>query len=236
MNFETFSHGNIGTLRTRYMAQIKQELYKNYNEKTLNGFGLDFLMQGSAAIYGTGDTQFIGRTGIGFNSRYKRWQQNISYFLSGFEDETPLSRYDAYRYGTSSLAFVEALRLCKYFSLGWMGVMTLSNDSPNGKQFQENSFLFIFGPEDLKFTIGYDSVRKRTYFTVGLSLNTTGTKMTYDVMEIKNPDKLSANSGEKIEELQPEFWLVPEKKAAIKRYVNAEVIDLTELQDKEVTD
>lgn len=236
MNFESFSKGNIGTLRTRYMAQIRQELYKHYDKDTLNGYGLDFLLQGSTAVYGTGDTQFIGRAGLGFNSKYKRWQQSIYYYLSGFEDESPLARYDAYRYGTSSLMFVEALKVCKYLSLGWMGVMTLSDDSPNGKQFQENSFLFILGPDDFKITFGYDVVRKRTYLTLGFSLNTTGTKLKYDVMEIKNPDKLSSNDEEKIEELQPEFWLIPEKKASVKRYVNAEIIDLTETQDKEVTD
>ena len=67
----------------------------------MNEFAADagFVMQGSAAIYGTGDTQFIGRVGPRVHLQYKNWMQDIGYFISGYSDQTPLPRYDAYRYG-----------------------------------------------------------------------------------------------------------------------------------------
>lgn len=159
------------------------------------------------------------------------------YMLSAWEDNTPMERFDAYRYGRSSVMIREAIKLNRFLSLAWTGLVTLSDDAPNGKLFQENAFLFILGPEDIKFTLGYDFVRKRTYLTVGLSLNTTGSTLNYKTLEIKNPEKLSNGDNEKLEELQPEFWLIPqEEKDKAKKFTHAQVINLTQDEDKERID
>lgn len=235
INFENFHESNFGTLRGRYMAQIQQDLYKYYNRKNHTRFMLSALLQGSAAIYGNGGTQFIGRAGLSAQSQYKYWVQNISYFLSASQDGTPMQRFDAYRYGTSSVMILEAIRLCKFLSLAWSGMLTLSNDSPNNKMLQESSFMFIIGPDDFKVTLGYDYVRKVTYITLGVSLDTASTKLDYNVMEIKNPDKLGDDS-EKIEELCPDFWLIPEPKAKTPHYQYAQVISIDESENRERID
>lgn len=235
MNYETFKTGNIGTFRGRYMAEISQEFYKYIDKENHREFILSGVLQGSAALYGTGATQMIGRAGLSAHSRYKNWQQDIAYYLSAWDDHTPMQRFDAYRYGRSSVMIREAIRVCKFLSVAWTGMVTLSDDAPNDKLFQENAFLFIFGPEDVKFTFGYDFVRKRTYVTLGFSLNTTGSTLNYKTLEIKNPDKLANGDSEKLEELQPEFWLIPQDtKPKAKKYTHAQVINLNE--DKERID
>lgn len=237
MNGDKFNAGNIGTFRGRYMAEIDQDLYKYMDPKNHRMFRVHTCLQGSAAIYGTGDTQFIGRYGIGVNSQLKYWKQDITYFLSGFEDGTPMKRFDAYRYGTSSVRIREAIRVTKWLSLAWSGMITLSDDAPNERFMQENAFMVVLGPDDIKFTVAYDYVRKRSYITVGLSVNTTGTTVKYNTMEIKNPEKLSDGDGEKIEELQPEFWLIPyDKKVKGKPLQYAQVVNINNDDRKESID
>ena len=115
--------------------------------------------------------------------------------------------------------------------------MSLSDDASNQKLFQENAFLIILGPEDFKLTFGYDFLRKRTYVTVGFSLNTTGATLKYKTLEIKNPDKLSGDEGEQLVELQPEFWLIPhEKNVKAKPLQYAQVINISEDDNRERID
>ncbi len=237
MYAERFKKGNIGTLRGRYMAQVEQELFKYRDDEKFRNFKLSALMQGSASLYGTGDTQFIGRAGIRAHSQLKYWMQDISYLLTGWDDHSPMKRFDAYRYGTSSLRVREAIKLCKFVSVAWTGIISLSDDASNHKLFQENAFLLVLGPEDIKLSFGYDFIRRRTYLTLGLSLNTTGTSLNYKTLEIKNPEKLSGNDGEEIVELQPEFWLIPQdKQVKAKPLQHAKVININENSQRERID
>ena len=236
MNSENFQTGNIGTLRVRYMAELEQEFYKYADSKRKFRFTLSGLLQGSAAVYGTGDTQFVGRAGLNLQTKYKYWKQDVGYFLTTWDDHTPMQRFDAYRYGASSVYIKEALRICKYLSVAWTGYITLSNDAPNDRMFQENAFLVVLGPDDLHLTFGYDFVRKRTYLTIGASLNTTGSSVNFNTLEIKNPDKLS-NDSEQLEELQPEFWLIPvDLKVKPKPLQYAQVVNISEDENKERID
>ena len=127
--------------------------------------------------------------------------QDVGYLIAGYSDETPLPRYDTYRYGHQSVYLTEALRLNKYFSVGWSGNINLSDDAPNGKMFQENRFIVAFGPDDFKISLGYDFVRQTTYFGFNVAFDTKGTSIKYGKMEIKNPEKLGKNANpEKSEE------------------------------------
>ncbi len=115
----------------------------------------------------------------------KNWMQDIGYFIAGYSDDTPVPRYDRYRYGHQSVYLTEAFRINKYLSVGWSGNINLSDDAPNGKMFQENRFLVAFGPDDLKITLGYDFVRQTTYFGFNVAFDSKGTTINYGKMEIK---------------------------------------------------
>lgn len=228
---EKFKYSNLGTMRTRYMAEAAQTLYKYEDKEKLKSLNLALVMQGSAALYGTGDTQFIGRIGPRVHSQYKYWMQDVGYFASAFQDGTPLKVYDSYRYGHSSVYIREALRLNKYITVAWSGTVNLTGDAPNGKMFQENSFILAFGPDDLKFSIGYDWVREQTYFSILIAMDTKGSSISYDRMIIKNPDRL-AKSNEEPVELKVFDNDGVQVKTAPKKMLYAEVIDIED-PDKE---
>jgi hypothetical protein len=196
-NGEKFKKPNdMSTTRTRYMAEINQSLYKYENIQKRAMVDASVVMQGSAALYGTGDTQFIARIGPRIRIQYKNWMQDLSYYLTGYDDQTPMPRYDAYRYGKQSVRLTEAFRLNKYISVGWSGYVNLSDDAPNGKMFQENAFLVSLGPDDLKIIFGYDFQRQRTYFGFNMAFDPKGTVINYNKMTIKNPEHLGKTADE----------------------------------------
>lgn len=189
-NFEKIrGASDLGTTRFRYMAEARQNLYEYKNEETLKAFRFDVVSQLSAGLYGTGDTQVIGRLGPSIHTQYKRWMQDIRYYFSVYDDNTPMPLFDAYRYGQQSLYLREYFRICRWLTVSWFGMMNLTNDAPNGKTFQENGFYFSFGPDDLKFNLGYDFIRETLRCTVEVMMDAKGTKVEYDRFEIKQDEK-----------------------------------------------
>ena len=188
-NFRKLNGTHIGTLRARYMAEAGQNLFSYEDEETQKALQLDVIGQLSAALYGTGDTQVIGRIGPRLHTQYRRWMQDIGYFQSVFDDNSPTPVFDAYRYGRSNVYLREYIRLNRYITLAWFGSLNLSGDSPNNKRFQENSFYISFGPEDFKFNLGYDTVRENTFFNFVVMMDPKGTKVDYERLEIKQGKK-----------------------------------------------
>lgn len=186
--------GSVGTARFKYMAEAAQTLYKFGDEfnSPINA-RLELVGQGSAAVYGTGDTQTVARIGPRIHTQYKYWMQDVGYFLSGYNDKSPLLYYDRYVYGRSNVYMRESFRLCKYLTLSWLGSLNLSQDSWDGNMIQENTFFFSIGPDDVKLNIGYDTVRQQSFVTMAMHLDAKGSTVEYKKMVIKNPDTLGKN-------------------------------------------
>lgn len=197
-NFEKVKGGAIGTTRFRYMAEARQNFYNYRDQDELKAFRVDFVSQMASSIYGTGDTQVIGRVGPMLHFQYKRWMQDIGYYFSVFDDNTPMRRFDAYRYGKQSLYLREYFRLCRWLTVSWFGMLNMSNDAPNGKNFQENGFYFSLGPDDLKFNLGYDFVRETLRCTVEVMMDAKGTKVEYDKFEITEDNKSKKTEKKKV--------------------------------------
>lgn len=196
-NFEKISGGAIGTTRFRYMAEARQNFYSYKNEEELKAFRVSLVSQLSSSIYGTGDTQIVGRIGPNLHMQYKRWMQDIIYYFSVFDDNTPMRRYDAYRYGQQSLYLREYFRICRWLTISWFGMMNLTNDAPNGKTFQENGFYVSLGPDDLKFNLGYDFIRETLRCTVEIMMDAKGTRVEYDRFEITQDNKSKKSEKKK---------------------------------------
>lgn len=188
-HFERIHGNDKATSRFRYMAQASQNLYSYMDEEAQKAFSVGLISQLSASLYGTGDTQVVGRVGPLVHMQYKRWMQDFGYYFSVADDNTPMPVFDAYRYGKQSLYLREYIRLCKYLTLSWFGSITLTNDSPNGKDFQENSFYFSIGPDDVKVNVGYDFIRENLYCTLEMMTDAKGAKVEYDTFEIKQDKK-----------------------------------------------
>lgn len=187
--------GSVGTTRFKYMAEISQTLYKFNNEYTspINA-RLSIIGQGSSAVYGTGDTQMVARIGPMIHSQYKNWMQDAGYFLSTFNDNSPML-FDQYRYGRSNAYLRESFRVCKYLTLSWFGSLNLANDAPDGKMLQENGFYFALGPDDVKLNVGYDTVRQQSFVTMSMHLDAKGSTVEYKKMTIKNPNTLGKSEN-----------------------------------------
>ena len=194
----------IGTTRFRYMAQASQNLYRYRNEEQQKDFSFDLVGQVSSAIYGTGDTQVIGRIGPRIHTQYKRWMQDVGYFQTAYEDNTPMPVYDAFRYGKQNVYLREYFRVCRWLTLAWFTSINLSNDAPNHRDVQESSFYFSFGPDDFKFNLGYDFIRENMYLVMEIMMNAKGTKLEYEKLEIKQ-DKKAKKSNDVKEEPSNEF-------------------------------
>ena len=197
-NFEDIKGSETGTTRFRYMAQGVQTLYSYNNEEELKAFSISAVTQLSSSLYGTGDTQVVGRIGPRMHIQYKRWMQDLGYFFSAIDDNTPMPRFDTYRYGKQNLYLREYFRICRFLTISWMGSINLTNDAPNGKDFQENGFWISIGPDDFKLNLGYDFVRENLYATVAVMMDTKGANVEYKTLEIKQDKK--AKKEEKIQE------------------------------------
>ena len=188
-NFEKLHGYNTGTTRFRYMGEARQNFFKYEDEENLKAIKFDIVSQLSASLYGTGDTHVIGRIGPLLHTQYKRWMQDIGYYFSAIDDNTPMPVFDAYRYGKQNLYLREYFRINRYLTVSWFSSINMTGDSPNGRTFQENSFYVSVGPDDMKFNVGYDFIRQNLYCTVEMMMDAKGTKVDYDTLEIKQDKK-----------------------------------------------
>ena len=189
--FNKLSGNDIGTTRFRYMAQLRQNLFSYKNEEKQFYTNLSLNFEGAATLYGTGNTQMIGRVGPNWHIQYKRWMQDIMYLQSAYNDETPMPVFDAYRYGRSNVYLREYLRVCPYLVLAWQGSVCLTDDSPTDRLFQECSFYASVGPQDLKVNFGYDFVRQNAFINMVLAMDPKGTTVDYEKLVVKNPDNFN---------------------------------------------
>ncbi|MCQ2740106.1 MAG: hypothetical protein MJ237_07755 [bacterium] len=180
-----FKSTNIGTTRFRYMAQGTQNLWNYKNTEKQTAFSFNIVSQLAASVYGTGDTQVIGRIGPNIHLQYKRWMQDAGYMFAAYDDNTPYGIYDMYRYGKQSLYLREYFRICKWLTVSWFSTVNMTGDSPNDRTFQENAFYLTLGPEYLKVHLGYDWLRSHLRCMVSVMLDAKDSSVEYEKLEIK---------------------------------------------------
>lgn len=224
-------HGDERTsVRMRYMAEVNQKLISFVDKKNVASAYLSIVGQGSAALYGSGDTQFIGRIGPRLHTQYKRWMQDVGYYQSAYHDETPLPVFDAYRYGRQNLYVREYLRVHKFLTLAWFGGLTFSDDKYNNSPFQECAFFVCLGPDELKLNVGYDFIREHAYINFSMALDPKGTSISYDKMTIKNPENFKFAPKDKFYTTEE---VKPEKNVSTKILKQAIVEEISDIEDDE---
>jgi len=190
-NYEGIHGENVATARFRYMANARQDFFNYKNPEKLTAFNFGVNGQLSAALYGTGDTQVIGRLGPTMHTQYKRWMQDITYFFAAIDDNTPMPVFDAYRHGSQNIYIREYLRLHRLLTVSWFGSFNMLGDTPDGKRFTENAFFVSVGPDDIKLSIGFDFIRQTLYCSVDFDTDAKGANISYDKLEIKQDKKAS---------------------------------------------
>ena len=197
-------NSNVGTMRFRYMLNAYQIMHHYENPAKLFFADLFLYAQGSAAVYGTGDTQFIGRLGPMLRTQMKYWTQDIGFYASAYSDDSPLTYFDAYRYGKFNVYLREAIKLHKLLKISWYGSANLSDDSLDKRILQESKFVFNIGPDDMNLALGWDAIRNGSYIGVNIDMDAKSTEVYYDKLEIKNPDKLGKNDKHGLAALEKE--------------------------------
>ena len=228
-NFKKLQGSGLGTTRARYMAQADQNIFSFRDEEHQKSISFDISAQGAVSLYGTGDTQVIGRIGPILHTQYRRWMQDIGYYQSVYRDDSPMPVFDAYRYGKSNVYLREYFRLNKYMTVSWFGSINLSGDSPNDRAFQENAFYISFGPDDIKFSLGYDFIRENTFFLVEVMMDAKGSKLDYERLEIKQDKKAQKKQDNSDEDKEESSDFQQSQKAPVLQH--AVVEDVKNIED-----
>lgn len=179
---DTFS-----TTRFRYMAQLHKDIYLYKNPEQ------DFQMlfrattQGAATVYGSGETQGIIRIGPQVVTRYKRWEQNLAYYLSGIHGESPFV-FDEYRYGKSTIAINERFAVNDKFAFGFRVYLTPMKDNRKEDFLTECRFYVVVGPRDLKLALSYDFVRDVAHMDFMFLLGSDNSRINFDKLTTKDID------------------------------------------------
>lgn len=186
-NWDESSDRNFSTFRAKWQAQLYKELFTYvYSDDIDVQIGL--IGQTSLGLYGTGDTQAVVRFAPTISHRFKRWHSRVSYYMSGIKDDSPFD-FDKYRYGKSALEFTQSLALCKYLSIAYRGVYVLDGETYDNERMQENRFYISVGPPNAKFSIGYDSLRKNTYFDISMLIGSEKSGVDFEYLEMNDIEK-----------------------------------------------
>ena len=185
---------NYGTMRLRWQAELRKHIMGISNEEQDMYLNFGALAQTMATVYGTGETFGLVRGGPYFDSRVKNWQSRISYTIAGENGKSPFE-FDEYTYGKSSIDIDESLKLGKYLSVGYRGVISPLKDNTKDDLLTENRFYAIAGPEDIKVAFSYDTIRSSVNFDFMFLLGTDTSSIEYDKITVRDPDKLKKKDG-----------------------------------------
>ena len=180
---------NYGTMRLRWQAELRKHIMGISNEEQDMYLNFGALTQTMATVYGTGETFALVRGGPYIDSRIKNWQSRIRYAIGGTNGRSPFE-FDEYTYGKSSIDIDESLKLGKYLSVGYRGVISPLKDNDDKDLLTENRFYAIAGPKDIKVALSYDTIRSSVNFDFMFLLGTDSTNIEYDKITVREPDKL----------------------------------------------
>jgi len=164
--------------------QIQGNLYNNEPLYKLGEhvyFGAS--SQSDISVYGTGDTYGVLRAGPTItvsNGPLYAW---LAYYQGGIYGETPLLS-DRYYYGKSNVTLRSRYKINKYTTVGYEASLNLSKDNWDKKLIAENQIFCWFGPDDIKFRIGYDTRRKLPTFDLNMLLGSDRSNIEFDKLKV----------------------------------------------------
>lgn len=175
------------TTRFRYMAEFKKTIKRYTNKDKDFLIGLNAVSQGAATVYGSGETTAIARFGPNISSKYKKWDQSITYLISGTHGESAF-RFDRYRYGKSTVMINEKFNVNEKFAFGFRLFVTPMRDNYNDDLFTESRVYFMLGPNDAKVALSYDFVRDVAHLDFMFLLGSDNSTINFDKLSTKDID------------------------------------------------
>lgn len=143
--------------------------------------------QFNVAAYGTGDTYAVVRGGPRIDWNLWRLNLTTTYMQAGVWGNTPFI-FDEFIRGSRNLILAGDFKVSKFLSVGNIRSLNLAKDGSEPYFSTENQFYARVGPEDFKFRIGYDVVRKRSIFGLDLFLGSGRSALSFDKLKILHPE------------------------------------------------
>lgn len=177
----------FATTRFRENLELRKNFieYKNPEQDLSLKFGI--LAQGSATIYGTGDTTGVFRIGPVLSSRLKKWESQIHYTQGGIHGKSPFV-FDRYMYGRSTVYFNEKFNFNNVFALGFAGAISPNKDNYKHDLITEAMIYALFGPRDIKVAVSYDFYRSVGHLDFLFILGSDKAKINFEKLTTKNID------------------------------------------------
>ena len=94
-----------------------------------------------------------------------RLQSNMGLMVGRSVGESPFV-FDSYYGGSQNFNMTNMFRVNKFLSLGTTSSFSLKRDNAKGALAVGNSLLMMVGPTDVKATLGYDFITRRSFFGV----------------------------------------------------------------------
>ena len=176
------------TTRFRYMAELYKNFYVYKNPEQDFQMMFRALTNGAATVYGSGETHGVIRVGPQIITRYKKWEQNLAYYLSGIHGESPF-RFDEYRYGKSTIAINERFSVNDKLDFGFRIFLTPMKDNRKEDFLTECRFYVVVGPPDLKLALSYDFVREVAHMDFMFLLGSDNSRINFDKLTTKDIDE-----------------------------------------------
>lgn len=185
-HFTVSTHGSVGVFQDEFNPNNTGQVFvaRTSNEPQTEGRALfqflltnndplfqvgDYLdfgynVQGSIAGYSTGDHQGILRGGPTATFRFRDRFLSQAYYAMGAQSGTSPFVFDGFFLGKQSLTLNNALRINKYLTIGARNDLSLLRDNAENTTLVGNMIYASVGPPDLKFTIGFDVIRRLSFF------------------------------------------------------------------------
>ena len=92
-----------------------------------------------------------------------------------------------------------------------------------------HAFYISFGPDDIKFSLGYDFIRENTFFLVEVMMDAKGSKLDYERLEIKQDKKAQKKQDNSDEDKEESSDFQQSQKAPVLQH--AVVEDVKNIED-----
>jgi hypothetical protein len=168
---------------------LSQVLFLNNKPLIRLGQYLDigFVAQMYNALYTGGDYYNVMRAGPTANLHLgDRFLSQAYLSKASINGETPFV-FDGFIYGKESLSLNNALRVNKFLSVGARQDLDLGRDNAKSDLMVGNIVYLTVGPPDVKLNIGFDVIRRTTYFGVNFYPSTGSNAVKFDHGEIFRP-------------------------------------------------
>lgn len=196
------------TTRFRYMAQLSKQIFEYQNREQEFAMRTLLMSQAAATVYGSGETHGVFRIGPSLQTKFRRWDSAITYFITGIHGKSPFE-FDEYRYGRSAIDLNEKFHLTDKFAFGFRLTISPEKDNSDNDLLTEARIYALFGPKDLKFALSYDFVRDIAHFDALFLLGTESSKINFDRLITKDIDRRNEKadfykSGSRVKVVDPE--------------------------------